>query len=154
MNKYLGIFFIVILMSVNPFLKRHAMKNITPTEYMTFHGIVISAALIMFVGFLISTNKFSITFYTKMTKNQIIFTIVSAIITLTNALLLVTLLKEYSPTNITPFIDPLVILLVGFIGYFFMKTSFNSQKIWGYIILILGLLTISFDTKKFKKMIL
>ena len=151
MNKYLGISIVVLLMSINPFLKRLSMKNITPTEYMTFHGIVISASLVLFVTFLISSKKFDVSFYKRMTRNQMVFTVISAIFTLINALVLVTLLKEYSPTDITPFIDPLVILLVGCIGYFFLKTSFNSQKIIGYIVIVLGLLTLSFDIKKFKK---
>lgn len=153
MNKYLGIFIVVILMSINPFLKRLAMKNITPSEYMTFHGIIICVTMILFVVFLIHSKKFKLDFYKRMTHSQIIFTIVSAIFTLTNAMLLVTLLKEYSPTDITPFIDPMVILLVGCIGYFYFKTSFNIQKIIGYMVIVVGLLTLSFDIKKAKKMI-
>ena len=153
MNKYLGIFIIVLLMSINPFLKRHAMKNITPPEYMTFHGLVISVALILFVLYLIYTNKFSVDFYKRMTRGQIIFTIVSAIFTLVNAMLLVTLLKEYSPTEITPFIDPLVIILVAAVGFFFFKIPFNRQKTLGYITIVVGLFVLAFDIDKLKNLL-
>ena len=150
MNKYLGIFIIVILMSINPFLKRHAMKNITPPEYMTFHGLVISVALIIFVLYLIYIKKFSVNFYKRMTPNQIIFTIVSAILTLVNAMLLVTLLKQYSPTEITPFIDPFVIILVAGIGFFFFKAPFNPQKTLGYITIVAGLFVLAIDIDKLR----
>ena len=140
-------------MSINPFLKRHAMKNITPPEYMTFHGLVISVALILFVLYLIYTNKFSVDFYKRMTRGQIIFTIVSAIFTLVNAMLLVTLLKEYSPTEITPFIDPLVIILVAAVGFFFFKIPFNRQKTLGYITIVVGLFVLAFDIDKLKNLL-
>ena len=75
-----------------------------------------------------------------MLKNELIYSLFGALLTVSSSLILIKLLKENNASFIIPQIQPLVIFLTIVTGFVIFKEDLDNYKILGGILIILGML--------------
>ena len=79
----------------------------------------------------------------KLSKDDIFYSIIAALITVLSSLTLIKLLKENQATDIIPYIQPLVILFTILFGYFIFNETMTKNKVLGISFIIIGLIIIN-----------
>ena len=138
-NTYILIAVLIMCWTLNPFMKKHASKNLTSDEYMIFnHGLCTILIIIYFI-YLLMNNKCDINCIKKIDKKQFIYSIGGAVTTVFAALVLIKLLKNNNASSIIPQIQPIVIISTVSIGYFIFKEDITKNKILGCMLIVFGL---------------
>jgi uncharacterized membrane protein len=83
-----------------------------------------------------------------MNKSELFWMIMSVIIGTIGALVFIILVQREEVSFILPNMQPLVILIISIIGYFFFKESMSYCKIAGIILIIFGAIFINYDRIK------
>jgi len=80
-----------------------------------------------------------------MNKSEIFWMMMSVIIGTIGALVFIMLVQREEISFIMPNIQPLVILIISIIGYFFFQESMSQCKIVGIAFIILGAIFVNYD---------
>ena len=89
--------------------------------------------------FLFNSNNLNVDFINNLTTRELVISSFGAIVTVMASLLLVQLLKDNDASSIIPQIQPCIILLTLFIGYFLFNESLTKNKFLGTIMIVIGL---------------
>ena len=142
-KKYLFLAIIILCWTINPYCKKSAITNITSYEYLIIN-CYINIILFIFIWILLMFyGKISNNIIKKMSKSEVIWVIVGSIITITSSILLLELIQNYDVSEILPQINPCIILLTLFTGYFFFNEKWTTYKCIGILLLSSGLYIIN-----------
>ena len=79
-----------------------------------------------------------------MSRNDLFWTIMAVITGLIGSVLLLFLIKRDEVSYLIPNVQGIVILLGALIGYFIYKESFDKFKIFGILLVFLGIVSINY----------
>ena len=110
---------------------------------MFFNHFLCSILIIIYFMYLFYNRQCSVKCLKNLSKFDLMYSVVGALLTVISSIALIKLLKENEATFIMPQIQPIVIFLTLLIGLFIFKEDLNNFKILGCILIILGLLIIN-----------
>lgn len=130
---------LVICWTLNPFVKKKALKNLEPNTSLLLNHCLVTGLLAIYFLYLFMNNKCNISQIKQLNFKQVIVSIVAASITFASSVILINLLQRSDVSYVIPHIQPLVLLLTMVIGYFIFKEKLNNLQILGGILTIGGL---------------
>ena len=144
MNRtHLLIILLVICWTINPFFKKLSAKNLNSEEFMFFNHFLCSIIIILYFIYLLYNKQYNIKCIKKLTRYELIYSLLGALLTVSSSLILIKLLKENNASFIIPQIQPLVIFLTILVGYIIFKEDLDNYKILGGILIIFGIFVIN-----------
>lgn len=150
MNKdlkftYLLLIVLILIFSLNPFMKKTASKNLNSNEYLIINHILLTIVVILYAFYLFYHNKCDRNFYKKMSRKEIIWAILAAVTSIIGALAFITLIQKEEISFILPNIHPIVLILAVIVGYFIFNETMNSGKLLGIIFIVVGAVLINYN---------
>ena len=144
MNSYILIILLVLCWTLNPFLKKNSIGDLSSSEYIIYNNCLVSSLVLIYFIYLITRNetKFISKLKIKPTK-EIIISLFAAIITISSSIIQCNLLKLENASYLIPHIQPLVIILTVLIGYFIFGENFNVKQFGGILLIGVGLMIIN-----------
>merc|ERR1712224_184661 len=107
-TTYLLIIILVICWTINPFFKKLSAKNLSSEEYMFFNHFLCSIIIILYFIYLLYNKQCNIKCIEKLTRYELIYSLLGALLTVSSSLILIKLLEENNASFIIPQIQPLV----------------------------------------------
>lgn len=147
-QTYFLLFLLVILWTINPFMKKNASQKLSSGEYLIFNHALCTLIVILYFIYLLKHNQCDINCLNKLTKEDIIYSILAALSTIGASLVLINLIQNNSVSHIIPQIQPLVILSTLATGYLFFGETIETQKVLGIMFILGGLFLINNKQKK------
>jgi drug/metabolite transporter (DMT)-like permease len=143
-SPYLLMVLLILCFTINPFIKKHASKNVTSYEYTFIYQIFIVVFIILYSIYLLQTKACDLACYKKMTLKELGWTILAVITGMIGSTLLLYLVKMDDISYLIPNIQGIVILLGSLIGYFIFNEVFNKYKVFGILLIFFGILSINY----------
>ena len=141
MNKLTVLFAILIICwTLNPFLRKKAIGNLSDNESLLLNQCFITILFFSYFAYLFISNNCSFTNLKNIQRKDLLNNLVSSFVTFISAVILMKLLNSNKVTNLVPQIQPLVIILTMFCGYFLFNETITLQQIIGTILIVLGIL--------------
>jgi drug/metabolite transporter (DMT)-like permease len=147
-SSYLLIMILIICFTINPFIKKHASKNVNVDEYIFIYQIFILVFIVLSSIYLIQSNTCNINCYKKMTIKDIGWTILAVISGMVGSTLLLYLVKMDDVSYLIPNIQGIVILLGSAIGYFIFNEKIDKFKLVGILLIFFGIISINYGKLK------
>ena len=138
-QSYVILFLLILCWTLNPFLKKTIAKKIPTKEYIIYNQCLCTFIVFIYALFLFNSNNLNVDFINNLTTGELVISSLGAIVTVMASLLLVQLLKDNDASSIIPQIQPCIILLTLFIGYFLFNESLTKNKFLGTIMIVIGL---------------
>ena len=138
-QSYIILFLLILCWTLNPFLKKTIAKKIPTKEYIIYNQCLCTFIVFIYGLFLFNSNNLNVDFINNLTTRELVISSLGAIVTVMASLLLVQLLKDNDASSIIPQIQPCIILLTLFIGYFLFNESLTKNKFLGTIMIVIGL---------------
>ena len=138
-HSYVILFLLILCWTLNPFLKKTIAKKIPTKEYIIYNQCLCTFIVFIYALFLFNSNNLNVDFINNLTTRELVISSLGAIVTVMASLLLVQLLKDNDASSIIPQIQPCIILLTLFIGYFLFNESLTKNKFLGTIMIVIGL---------------
>ena len=124
-------------------MKKRGIKNLNPTDSYVFTNIVFISLFIIYLSYLLSSKRCNLAFLKDIKNDELIFTILSSIITLISSIIFINLIKMVNVSELIPTIQPVVILLNLLIAYFLFNETITLNQVIGCISIIFGLFLIN-----------
>lgn len=142
---YLFILFIIISISISPFLKKKALNTLNIYTY-----VLISLIFMIFLKlcFVLYHYKNLQSFNNIGTKN-ICYILTATLLTTLPGFCYIYLLQNYNVTKVNPIISPASVMLGFLVGVLIYKEKVSSSQCIGVVITTIGVLTFFYD--KYKK---
>ena len=94
--------------------------------------------------YLIYNGKCNIISKIKNNKfKELFYSFLAAIVTVISSIVLMNLLKRKNASYLIPHIQPVVIILTLFLGYFMFNENLNYKQVFGGFLIVLGLFVIN-----------
>ena len=135
---------LIISFTVNPFIKKYASKNVTHIEYTFIYQIFIVIFVFLYSLYLLRTKSCDINCYKKMTKTEIVWTMLAVITGMVGSALLLYLVKQGDVSYLIPNVQGIVILLGALIGYSLFNEHFDKYKIFGILLIFIGIISLNY----------
>lgn len=141
---YILLFLLIMSFTFTPFLRKKILHEFTDDEFYIYSNIIMFTLVILYAIYILKTNRCDLNVLKSKvnTRNMIICTI-SAISGLAGSILLIMLLKRNDASFVIPQVQPVVIVLTMLIGFFLANEDINKFKIFGTILIVLGLVIIN-----------
>lgn len=144
MNKYILILLIILCWTLNPFIKRRLSPKFQTSDYLIYNHSIVTILIFIYFVYLLWNNKCNFKCLSELNTNDLVFSLFGAITTVMSSIILINLLKEYQASHIIPNIQPAVIVLTMLLGYFIFKEDITKSKIYGSILIVLGLFVFNY----------
>ena len=141
--KYILLLFLVFSWTLTPFCKKKAIGKLNNEEYFVVNFILTALLAFLFWMYLLHSKKTDLDVFTKMSRNEIIWAVCAAFLSIISALCLIGLIKNYEVSHIMPQLNPCVIILTTIMGVLVFGEKFTIFKGLGIILIISGLIIIS-----------
>ena len=135
---------LIVSFTLNPFIKKHASKNVSHVEYTFIYQIFIVIFVFLYSLYLLRTKTCDISCYKKMTISQIVWTILAVISGMVGSALLLFLVKQDDVSYLIPNVQGIVILLGALIGYSLFNEKFDKYKIFGILLIFIGIISLNY----------
>jgi len=147
--NYLLIVILVLCWTLNPFLKKKSVGDLSSNEYIIFNHCFVSIFLALYFLYLVYNGECDILqkIKNKNTK-ELLYSFFAAIVTVISSVVLINLLKKENASYLIPHIQPVVILLTFILGYFIFNEKINFKQIMGGLLIVLGLFIINKNKDK------
>lgn len=143
-SSYILMVLLILCFTINPFIKKHASKNVTSNEYTFIYQIFIVVFIIIYSIYLLQTKSCDLECYKKMTLKELGWTILAVITGMVGSTLLLYLVKMDDVSYLVPNIQGIVILLGALIGYFIFNEVFDKYKVFGILLIFFGIISINY----------
>ena len=114
------------------------MKTLSPNESLVFNKLLSATIIVGYLVYLLCNKKCDFSKLKDLTKKEIIYIFMSAILTFISAIALINLLQRENISYLIPQIQPLIILLTMCVGYFIYKENITYYQILGGGLIITG----------------
>ena len=145
--KYTYFLILILIMSfvLNPFAKKKATMNLGSDEFFMINHFICTIIVIIYFIYLVYYSKCNLKSIKEMNKNEIFWCTMSALLGVIGSLVLINLVRMDEITFIMPNVQPIVLLIGAFIGYFLFQESMGLYKIIGIFLIILGAFSINYE---------
>ena len=144
MSPYFLMVLLIISFTINPYIKKHASKNVTSSEYTFIYHIFIVIFIICYSSYLLTSKSCDISCYKKLSMSDIGWTTVAVFTGMMGSTLLLYLVKQDDVSYLIPNVQGIVILCGSFIGYFLFNEKFGLYKILGILCVFFGILILNY----------
>ena len=147
MVVYFYLFVIILLWTINPFIKKLLMTKFTGEEYFFINHLVVSIFVVFYFIYSYSNNNINskcIKQIGTFSNKELSILFAGGLLTVLSSRLLphlISLKKDIS--YLISNIQPVVIILTALIGYTFFQEKLNKEKILGIILVGMGLFFIN-----------
>lgn len=143
-------FFIVVVLSfvLNPFLKKKAIGELNPHEFLIFNHILSTIVLFFIAFFFFYFQICDIKCFQKINNNHLFWTIISSFLSIIGSISFIILLQREEVTYLIPNINPFVLVLASVFGFFVFSETMSKFKIIGIILILFGTMLINYDKLK------
>jgi uncharacterized membrane protein len=133
----------------NPYFRKHLLETLESHEYLFLNTILVAFfVMLYFIYTLFSHDKYVDKLTDKiknLTKTQIVYFIIIALVTVISSLVLINFDKYYN----TPLINGLFTKVIAaalllLVGIFMFKEKYNYRQIFGIVLTVVGLFLISY----------
>ena len=145
---YLLILVLIISFVLNPFIKKKALNGLDPNEFLIVNHIIYTFFLFFYTAYLVYNNKCDINCWKKMNSSQYYWSLLAVITGFFGTISLIYLVSRDEVTFIIPNVQPIVIAIGAFIGYYLFNESMRFYKLIGIILVVLGAICINIDKIK------
>ena len=136
---------IIIGWTLNPFMKRQAMGNLSGFDYFVVNFILTGFFAALVWVLLVKMGKCQVNVFRPMKPVQIAWALGASIITVMTGISFIYLVKNYEVGTILPQVQPGVIVLTVMTGYCLFGESLSIWKGVGVGCIILGMVLINRD---------
>ena len=140
---YLLLIILVLIFSLNPFMKKKASKNLTSNEYLLVNHVLLTIVVILYALYLFYNKSCDPNCYKKMTPKQMLWASIAAVTSIIGALVFITLIQREEISFILPNIQPIVLIIAALVGYLIFNEDMSYEKIIGIVLVIVGALLIN-----------
>ena len=146
---YILIAILVLCWTLNPFLKKRSVGDLSSSEYIVFNHCFVSIFILLYFLYLLFNNKCNIISKIKNKQfKELSYGFLAAVVTFISSIVLINLLKRENASYLIPHIQPVVIILTLLFGYFLFNENLNSKQIIGGLLVVSGLFVINKNKKK------
>lgn len=143
-SPYLLMALLILSFTINPYIKKHASKNVSSSEYTFIYHIFIVIFIIVYSSYLLKSKECDINCYKKLSRTDIFWTSVAVCTGMMGSSLLLYLVKQDDVSYLVPNVQGIVILCGSFIGYFLFNEQFGLYKILGILCIFFGILILNY----------
>ncbi len=134
---------LVLLWTMNPFIKKKIMGNIDSEMYFFINHIIVTVFVIIYFFYRLMNRESKLSFVKigNLSKEDKTYLVIGGIVSVLAARLLpyiISLNKDV--TYLISNIQPVVILLTAIIGFAFFNEQMDTKKMMGIGLIIIGLL--------------
>ena len=149
MDKHTLLLLVLLVLgwTLNPFLKKKAIGNLSSNESLVLNQCLIGLLFTIYFVYLFIGKKCNLTKFSKMNSKQIMYQIMASIVTVMSAIVLIKLLEKSNVSFLIPQIQPLIILLTILIGIFFFKEKITLVQMIGCAFIIIGVVLLNKNKK-------
>ena len=145
---YILIAILVLCWTLNPFLKKRSVGDLSSSEYIVFNHCFVSIFILLYFLYLLFNNKCNIISKIKNKQfKELSYGFLAAVVTFVSSIVLINLLKRENASYLIPHIQPVVIILTLLFGYFLFNENLNSKQIIGRLLVVSGLFVINKNKK-------
>ena len=141
---YVYLIMLVLLWTMNPFIKKQIMGNIDSEMYFFINHIIVTVFVIIYFFYRLmnrNSKKLSSIKVSNFSKQDKIYLVIGGLISvLASRLLPYVISLNKDVTYLISNIQPVVILLTAIIGFAFFNEQINTKKMMGIGLIIIGLL--------------
>ena len=140
---YVYLIMLVLLWTMNPFIKKQIVGNIDSEMYFFINHIIVTVFVIIYFFYRLmnKNNKLSSIKVSDFSKQDKIYLVIGGLLSVLASRLLpyiISLNKDV--TYLISNIQPVVILLTAIIGFAFFNEQIDTKKMMGIGLIIIGLL--------------
>ena len=140
---YVYLIRLILLWTMNPFIKKKIMGNIDSEMYFFINHIIVTVFVIIYFFYRLinKESKFSFVKIGELSKEDKTYLVVGGIVSVLASRLLpyiISLNKDV--TYLISNMQPVVILLTAIIGFAFFNEKIDTKKLMGIGLIIMGLL--------------
>ena len=140
---YVYLIMLVLLWTMNPFIKKQIVGNIDSEMYFFINHIIVTVFVIIYFFYRLmnKNNKLSSIKVSNFSKQDKIYLVIGGLISvLASRLLPYVISLNKDVTYLISNIQPVVILLTAIIGFAFFNEQIDTKKMMGIGLIIIGLL--------------
>ena len=136
--KYTALAALVMCWTLTPFMKRHAIGNLTSSEYFVVNFILTATLAAGYWVYLVHGKYAPLNVFRGMTRGEICYSVVAALLSVVGAICLIYLVKHYEVSHILPQIQPLVLVLTVMVGFCVFGERLTCLKAAGVGLVVTG----------------
>ena len=147
-SNYYTYFLIVLLVlsfTLNPFFKKKASNKVAANEYFLLNHIIISIFLVLYFVYLFSYKKCNLNCLKSLSRKEVIWAFLAGFTSIAGGIILISLVQKEDISYIIPNVQAIVIGLGAVIGYTMFHEHFDRFKLFGIMLIILGVLAINYS---------
>jgi len=137
-SKYLILGTVVLCWTLTPFTRKRAIGKLTSSEYFVVNFILTATLAALYWVYLVGTGETGVQVWRGMTRSQVTWALVAALLSIVGAIGLIELIRRYQVSHILPQIQPLVLVLTLVSGVVLFKERIGIAKAFGGALIILG----------------
>lgn len=149
-SKYLILGTVVLCWTLTPFTRKRAIGKLTSSEYFVVNFILTATLAALYWVYLVTTGETGVEVWRGMTRSQVTWALVAALLSIVGAIGLIELIRRYQVSHILPQIQPLVLVLTLVSGVVLFKERIGRAKAFGGALIILGVWLMNRTTGKYK----
>lgn len=141
MKNLLLIISLTLAWGLKPFFNKRLLKKIDSLEFICIINTLLIIPLIFLTVFLYKKNKMK--FLNNIDNNNYIDIFVIVLFSIIGAYSFTQLLRENDASYILPLIQPLIIILTLFLGYFIFNEEITSKQFVGTLFGVISIILIT-----------
>ena len=123
---------------MTPFMKRHAIGDLTSSEYFVVNFILTATLAAMYWAYLVHGKYAAVNVFRQMKGVQICYAVAAALLSVIGAIGLIYLVKHYEVSHILPQIQPMVLVLTVMVGFCMFGERLTCMKAVGVGLVVAG----------------
>ena len=147
MIAYIYLFGLILLWTLNPFIKKLLMNKFNSEEYFFINHVVVSIFMLIYFFYSYSKNKINykcVTQLSKFSKKEVSILFLGGLFSVLSSRLLPYIISMKNDISyLISNVQPVVIVLTAFIGYMFFEENLTQKKGLGIILVASGLIIIN-----------
>lgn len=147
-SSYILLALVIFSFTLNPYLKKKASNNVSSNEFILIYQIIAIIFTILYVYYLLNYKHCSIACFKKLTKMELLWTIMAVLTGILGSVVLLYLIKLEEVSYIVPNIQGIVILFGAIIGFFVFQEKFDFFRISGITLIFTGILLLNYGKNK------
>jgi drug/metabolite transporter (DMT)-like permease len=148
-SKYLILGTVVLCWTLTPFTRKRAIGKLTSSEYFVVNFILTATLAALYWVYLVTTGETGVEVWSGMTRSQVTWALVAALLSIVGAIGLIELIRRYQVSHILPQIQPLVLVLTLVSGVVLFKERIGRAKAFGGALIILGVWLMNRRSEKY-----
>ena len=134
MILYIYLLLIILMTSINPYIKKQVTKKLEKNTFIALTSIFIFLINMTYIYY----NEFTIDKLNNISRNDIIISFISAFFSIAPSIIFLNLIQTVNVNSVAPIIKPMGILITALFGIFLFNEKMSQMQIIGGIIILIG----------------